>query len=486
MRRHRVGAACQSTTPHNGAAPRRGAACVLAMTFLVLLSTLSLGFYASTTMSSQIASNEDRLFTARLSAESGMEFMRYQLGSITLPAATPPSAAFDELYSQLKDRLGGTMNMGSQTVGLAPGKISVPDGDANYIQVHSDGREFRADITSLGDNRVRMKVTGRARAGTLRWANQMDYQIGYKPSKVFDYGLASRGAVTMDSNARLYGTGDSSLGNVLISNTSIDNLLTLNSNSSISGGVAFTNPDATLQVLGTSTIAGSNDPAVYGPYVTKGEPPQDFPEVITAAFKPYAGNALYGGTTITVPGQTYDTFDMRNVLVKANTNPTFTGGIKVEGVIYIETPNNVRFDSNVIVRGVIAVQDNPTGSTSSNSIRFDSSVKLEGLDKLPASAYFPPELRAMNGSLILAPKFNVHFNSNFGAAGGSIVAGKMYFDSNAVGTLKGALISLEDAPIVFNGNAAIGIESRAALPAAGLSFKQRFLPQSETYREVVP
>src|SRR5688500_7342568 len=90
MRRHQVGTACQSTTPHNGAAPRRGpprlrprrrgTACVLAMTFLVLLSALSLGFYASTTMSSQIASNEDRLLTARLSAESGMEFMRYQLG----------------------------------------------------------------------------------------------------------------------------------------------------------------------------------------------------------------------------------------------------------------------------------------------------------------------------------------------------------------------------------------------------------------------
>ena len=110
--------ACQAASRRAPARrPRRGVACVLAMLFLVLMATMALGFYAIATMAPQVAANEDRVFTSRLAAESGMEFVRFQLASIELPPTTPPDKVYDEVYNQLSDRLDGTLNMGGGVVG---------------------------------------------------------------------------------------------------------------------------------------------------------------------------------------------------------------------------------------------------------------------------------------------------------------------------------------------------------------------------------
>jgi hypothetical protein len=477
----------QIASPRASTARRSGAACVIAMMYVVLLSALSLGFFAATTMSAQVSGNEDRVFTARLAAESGMEFMRYQLAWSVIPAETHPTLLFEELYNQLKARLGATPNLGPNVVGLASGRISVPQGDENFIKLRADGPEFRADITDLGQRRVRVKVIGRARNGAPGFATQMDFATAWKPTKVFDYGLASRGPVTLANSARFYGTTNTSFGNMMLAHPTAGFPLTLDDFSAVSGAVAVTNASGTVRVRGSSTLVGSNDPGVWAQYVKKPEPAPDFPQPFTSDFQSYAGNPAYNGTVITVPNQTYSSFDLRNVLIKANTNPIFSGNIKVEGVIYVEAPNVVRFDSNVVVRGVIAVQDNPTGTPATNEIRFDGNAKLEGVEALPATADFPAELRSMTGSQILAPKFQVHFNGDFGTAAGSVIAGQLFFDTGAVGTVKGSLVSLENGTVRFLGSAAIGIESRPqSFPAAGMYFKQRFLPVADTYQEVAP
>ena len=477
----------RASTARASRARRSGAACVIAMMYVVLLSALSLGFFASTTISAQVSGNEDRVFTARLAAESGLEFMRYQLAWTTIPAETPPTLLFDDLYDELKARLGGTPNLGTYSLGLTPGRISVPEGDTNYLRLHADGPEFRADITDLGQKRIRVTVTGRARNGAPRFATQMDFAAAWKPTKVFDYGLATRGPVTLANSARFYGTTNTSFGNMMLAHPTTAYPLTLDDSSAVSGAVAVTNPSGVVRVRGSSTVVGSNDPGVWAQYVKKPEPAPDFPQVFASVFQQYAGNPAYGGMTVSAQNQTYNAFNVRNVLIKANTNPTFSGGINVEGVVYIETPNVVKFEGGVTVRGVIAVQDNPGGSTLSNHIKFAGTAKLEGVDKLPATSDFPAALRAMTGSLILAPKFHLFFDSNFGSATGSIIGGDMYFDDDAVGTIKGSLINLEATTVRFYGNAAVGIEARSQpVPAAGMYFKQRFLPAGETYQEVAP
>ena len=72
--------------------PRRfGFASVLAMLFLVLFATLAVGFCAATSLSAQVARNEQTLAISQVSAESGLQFMRYQLGIMTIPPLTPNS-----------------------------------------------------------------------------------------------------------------------------------------------------------------------------------------------------------------------------------------------------------------------------------------------------------------------------------------------------------------------------------------------------------
>src|SRR5215472_2582900 len=91
----------------------RGITSAMAMLFLVLFATLSLGFYASVTTSVQVANNDRRNARALLAAESGVQFMRYDLANVYINQTSPDPMG--ELYTQLQSRLGSTSNLGSNT-----------------------------------------------------------------------------------------------------------------------------------------------------------------------------------------------------------------------------------------------------------------------------------------------------------------------------------------------------------------------------------
>ena len=187
---------------------------------------------------------------------------------------------------------------------------------------------------------------------------------------------------------------------------------------------------------------------------------------------------------MTAVGATYSTTNIKNVLVKANTNPTFGGSIYVDGVIYVETPNKITFDSNSRIRGVIAVKNNPVGVPGTdNLIEFKSNTTIAGLESLPVHAHFPPELRNNNGAVILAPGFKVHLNSNFDVTGGHLVASQFHFDSNARGTIRGSVINLDNLPITMNGNTDIAFGSALAGHGTGIRFRGHFSPDQSSYKE---
>src|SRR5688572_126053 len=77
--------------------PRRGVVCIVAMLFLVLFAVLALGFYAATAMSMQLSANERSAHSSQIAAESGMQFIRYQLDALDIPADRPPAQVFEEV-----------------------------------------------------------------------------------------------------------------------------------------------------------------------------------------------------------------------------------------------------------------------------------------------------------------------------------------------------------------------------------------------------
>ena len=76
---------------------RQGMTAVLAMLYLVLFSSLAIGFYTATVTSAQMSSTDQQIGKAYVAAESGMDFMRYQLSRVTIPPSTPTTQVINSL-----------------------------------------------------------------------------------------------------------------------------------------------------------------------------------------------------------------------------------------------------------------------------------------------------------------------------------------------------------------------------------------------------
>jgi Tfp pilus assembly protein PilX len=112
------------------------------MIYLVLFSSLAVGFYASTTIQVQISGNEQRKTRALAAPESGLAYLRCHLAIIDLPPLTTDDQTISELYNKLVARMNGTPNMTGKTVGVnaARTQIDLPAGDGGAVAMER-GRE---------------------------------------------------------------------------------------------------------------------------------------------------------------------------------------------------------------------------------------------------------------------------------------------------------------------------------------------------------
>lgn len=461
------------TRQSDRSAARPGFASVMAMLYLVLFATLAIGFYAGTTLSVQVAKNDRALTISQIAAESGMRFMRLQLGAITVPPGTTNDALLATVYGLLSTKMNGTSNMGTDTVGMSGSTIAVPSQAGNYIMLdNSTGARFRATVTSSGEFLI-VTVWGRGNDANISRALQLSYDKAPRASAIFNYGVVSKGPVTMSGNVTITGATDPAKGS-LLSATSSASPLTMSGSGSISGDFSFTNP-AAAPSYGTGTIAGlkSNDSG-FDSHIHAGVTPPIFPTIDAASYAQYA--------TGTFPGST-DNVTLTNVTIPANTNPSFTGNVTIQGVLYIQTPNKVSFGGNTTVQGAIIVENNPQGT--GNTLNFSGGVQASSISTLPTT--FPAGERALTGAMILAPSFAVSFGGNFGTIGGSLIADQFNFSGNAGGTVQGSVISLKDVPMTLGGNSDITIASTGTSNyPTGVSFGSYYTPLLDTYVEVMP
>jgi hypothetical protein len=151
-------------------------------------------------------------------------------------------------------------------------------------------------------------------------------------------------------------------------------------------------------------------------------------------------------------------------------------------VIYIETPNNVTFSGGATITGVIAVQNNPTGDSSTNSITFSGNVTHKGVETLDPATF--GGLTKLTGSFVLAPKFDVIMKGNSNQVGGTMVTGKLDISGSAGATVNGTVINLDDTGVNLTGTADIIIASTGTTNyPAGVVFGTHFAPLPDTYQE---
>src|SRR4051794_40622433 len=88
----------------------RGVSSVLAMMYLSLFSALAVGFYASVNTAVQVSHNDQHAIQASNAADSGMDFMRYQLANVMIPPNTASSQVINELFADLYSHIHATGN----------------------------------------------------------------------------------------------------------------------------------------------------------------------------------------------------------------------------------------------------------------------------------------------------------------------------------------------------------------------------------------
>ena len=466
---------------------RRGAASMIAMLYLVLFSSLAVGFVAATSTAVQVAYNDDAAQRAILAAESGMEFVRFNLSQLNVDRKTLESELLNVVYMQLGNMLNGSPNLGGGSISFVNGTIHIPADASQFVRVNDEsgmGR-FRATIElkpGAVEPELRVRVAGFHKDFVSNARGiQMDYHIEQKSGKRFQFGVASKGPIIMRSNAKIEGLTERAMGSMLTTTPS-NPAVSMAGSASVSGALVITDPNGRFSYSSNSNVGGypASSPEGQAAVTIGVEDPPNFPYVDTELFEPHATNVL------STPGATY-TGTLANVRIKANTNPTFDGQSTLQGVIYVETPNNLTFLSGMKMHGVIAVQNEPTGDLTTNTITFRSNVDLSGLDALPAGPQWD-EVKKLAGCAVLAPNFAVTVNSNFGSVGGMIVGGQITMDSNASGTVTGGFLTMTpNAPLTFASNTAIIVKTPATDAApAGLYYDSAYYPTPETYDEYRP
>ena len=462
---------------------RRGFSSVLAMLFLVLFSTLAIGFYSTTTMSSQIARNQQSIALAQAGAEAGTQYIRYQFDQMTIPP-NPPNLL--QSVATALAGLNGTSVMNGSSVTITNNAIYIPSqtGWSNIDSTTGVSTKFRAMITTSGAFVV-CTVDGAGPSGTVEKAIQLKYQTAPKAGAILNYGVAAAGTVATAGASYIQGASDPTKGSVLSADMTSGTPISINGKA-VSGDVSVVNPNAGIAVGSGTSIGGTSNPALIPGHEHYGVPAPTFPIIDPTPFLT-AANASPTPMTTYAGGNT-----LTNVIIPPNTNPKFTGGATINGVLYIQSPNVVTFKGNATINGVIVTDTTGSYDGVNNQINFGGTVSASPISTLnPATFGTLPQL---TGSFLLAPNYATSFTGNFGTVSGSIVAGTVSMSGNATGNVDGSVIAMYDSSgtgssssVYLNGSADIVISSTGTTNyPTGMSFGNNYTPLPGTYIEVTP
>jgi hypothetical protein len=425
--------------------------------------------------------NEQRRCRALGAAESGMDFMRYQLFQTAIAPNTTLVNILPEIQKDLATQLNGTPNMKTMTVGidLAATEINIPSEKTQYITLAADGSKFRAVITRpvATERKICVKVIGCYANDTLgnadRAAVQLIYDPSERPTQFFDNGMASKGTVTIDTKNTIDGDPDSLAGIVSLSTTNPPvNMVS----GSISGDITVMNGLNPSIAAGVSVGGSSIQADILANHVDHIDPAYvpEFPVPDTSIFKPYATNIYVAGKP-----------SYENVIIPANLNPTISGPVTFRGVIYIQSPNKVTFNGQVTIQGIVVTDNSGVGTLLTNTITFTGSGNsTSGLETLPDLPQFH-ELRQMGGSFLIAPGYDVKFTGNYNSICGNIVGDRVNIQGSADLAISGSVVALKNT-LTMGTNGVISFKSNPSGLRTGLRFSDRYVPSPASYDEVKP
>lgn len=445
---------------------------LLAMLYLVLISALALGFYASTTMSSQISNNDERVARASLASESGMDFMRRQLAKVRIPANTAPTSVINALYSNLSTQLNGTSNLNGGSISRNGNTIYIPASGSIKLD-NQNLSSFSVTITDWAGEIV-VKSQGHFGTASSSRAITMDFTRQQRNGTVFDNAVVSAGQIKVTKGDLTSAPGiDPGIVAMMSALDSTSPPAISMSGGSIGGKLTILDT-AGISVTG-GTVHGDSTPSVIlANDVTTTDTAPEFPTFDPTVFRNYAGNVWVNKAKV-----------QNNIYIPPNSNPQFNGGDTVQGIMYIDTPNKVTFNGDFNLKGFIVMA---SGASTTDSLTFSGNLTMSPLPNQPQF----DSLRSISGIAIMAPNAAISMS---GSSGGNIkgsVIGQTYEWNGASDLLidQGTIMTMSPAApsAYFHSSKSIKWTATGSSnpPSSGVSYSQYFLPKPSSYQEVGP
>jgi hypothetical protein len=402
---------------------------------VVIFSALAVSMATMSGTNLQIAVNQHKADSARISAESGLDVTRYWLSRISISGTTADDLKFSQIANSLQEDLTSQC-ITNITPSYNGSTLTIPS-----VTLDSQGQKsFYGKITKIDKNTLQLDITGVC--GAFTRTIRTDYKLGERANTVFDFGVATRGPLTTQGNISIDGVNIAVESNAYIESLSSFVALTMSGNSNIAGTVKIVNPLATTDI-GDKAGVGGDTGADAMKNIEIGAPAVEFPEMVPSIFYSYATNVL-------TPSMDLKDVTLTNIRIPGGMNPVFSGHANLNGVFLIESPNVVEFGGGVNITGVIVTNGDSTDDSGTNQLIFRGSVTDYSVDLLPDEPQFAG-LRSQTGTFIIAPGFAVSFGGTMDTSG-AIAANGVEFFGNAGGKIKGSVINYADKDMMVWGN----------------------------------
>jgi len=418
---------------------RSAFALIVSMIFVLVFSALAASMAAISRANSEIASNQQKADSARACAESGLEVLRYWLGRVSFSGTTPSAEMFNQVKASFSNELAedGITNITAYPVRSA---LYVPPVTLDS----TNGKSFWALISQLDADTLQLHITGTC--GEFRRTIKVDYDYSERAHSVFDFGVATKGPLSLSGNIELDGVNVSIESSVYIESENSALALSIIGNSQIAGDVSIANPIAAVDLQGGKAgIGGETGDAAIANHVDFGVAPSEFPEPNPSYFEPFVRNIVDSNTP------TRSAIVLENVRILAGTNPTFSARTTLKGIVFVETPNVVTFAGTTDVIGIIVGDGNVEDDSGTNQIRFLGNVSSKSVSGLPDTPQFA-DLRDETGTFVMAPGFNLSFGGSFDTLNGAIASNGIEFFGGAGGIINGSIINYADTEMTLSGN----------------------------------
>jgi Tfp pilus assembly protein PilX len=456
----------KNTTKNTTHRLQGGFAYLLALVLLVVFAALGLALSSAAGLSLRTSDNYSAAAAARLQAEGGMAYMLHEIDALRLPGTTTQATFLANLLASLAPRMDGTDNLAGQNTHISGSYVVVPD-------IATEDGSFSSRFSWAGTDRGRLSVQGTARNVSQRIS--VDLVFTSRRPAVFDYGLASKGQITIFGHAKIVGVNSPTEASVLSATQTNSNAICLNDSSVTVSGDLYAAGNTNVSISPGASVAGSTDPNVVAAHVHLGVDPPDFPEVDIAPIAALATDTL---NTSNPKNSSYT-----NIRIPANLNPSFNSDVVLNGVVYVEAPNNVTFNGHASVNGLI-VADGSGNPLASCGITFMGNVHAYGVEALPNTPEYA-SVKEMTGTFVAAPGFGLTFKGNVTVDNGSIAADQLTFNGNAEGIVHGSVIGLKDLPTSVGGSVEIYVDrTNADQNPAGFARSVALVPDGETYLEL--